>query len=156
MRLTEFLRRDLTLAGLEADGIEDAFHQIAEHLAGLGAVQSAGEVESLLLAREHSHTTVLRGGLAIPHTTLTGLPSPMLIVVTAARPIPSEGEDVEPVRVFFVVLSPPGYEGEHIRLLARICRLALHHGFIEELQVAPDAASAIEVIERVDDGRATS
>ena len=40
-------------------------------------------------------------------------------------------------------------EGE-IKLLARICRLVRHPGFMEELRSAPDGDSVVEVIERVD------
>jgi mannitol/fructose-specific phosphotransferase system IIA component (Ntr-type) len=54
------------------------------------------------------------------------------------------------VRVFFVLLSPPGREREHVKLLARICRLVRHEGFMDSLEAAPDARKVIEIIQTID------
>ena len=77
-------------------------------------------------------------------------PEAVLMVALAPEPVQFGPPETEPVGVFFVLISPPGHEGQHIKLLARICRLVRHPGFMEELRSAPDGAAAVEVIERVD------
>ena len=54
------------------------------------------------------------------------------------------------MRVFFVLLSPPGHEREHVKLLARICRLTRHEGFVESLEAAPTARGVVEIVEDID------
>jgi mannitol/fructose-specific phosphotransferase system IIA component (Ntr-type) len=65
-------------------------------------------------------------------------------------PIPFGPPDADPVNVFFVLLSPPGRESEHIKLLARVCRLSRHPGFLDDLAAASGPAEALEVVRMVD------
>jgi mannitol/fructose-specific phosphotransferase system IIA component (Ntr-type) len=54
------------------------------------------------------------------------------------------------VRVFVVLLSPPGRERDHVKILARICRLMRHDDFIDLLESAADDEAVIGVIESID------
>lgn len=150
MRLNRYLRPDLVLPGLAARDADDVIAQISRHLEAHGAVDSADAVEAALLAREGAHSTAMGHGMALPHATIEGLEEPVLMVALAEEPIDYGTPDDDPVDVFFVLLSPPGHEGEHIKLLARICRLIRHPGFVDELQSAADGEEAVEVIKRVD------
>jgi PTS system nitrogen regulatory IIA component len=107
-------------------------------------------ISEKLLERERSHPTTMGSGLAIPHATVPGLAAPVIGVALSPEPIPFGGAGAESARLFFVLLSPPGYEREHVKLLARICRLVRHQGIIEELERATDAPHVIEIIEAVD------
>ena len=151
MRLQRFLRPDLVLTDLQGSDVQDVIHRISLHLEAEGAVASRDEVEKGLIAREEAHSTAMGHGMALPHATIQGLPEPVLMVALAPEPVQFGPPDTDPVRVFFVLLSPPGHEGEHIKLLARICRLVRHPGFIEDLQGAEDGNAAVEVIERIDE-----
>lgn len=151
MRLNRYLRTDLVLPDLEARDAEEVIRRISRHLEERGAVGSGDMVRTKLLAREEAHTTALGHGMALPHATIEGLDEPVLMVALAGEPVPFGPPDADPVRVFFVLLSPPGHEGEHIKLLARICRLVRHPGFVDELQNAENGQSAVDIIERVDE-----
>jgi mannitol/fructose-specific phosphotransferase system IIA component (Ntr-type) len=151
MRLNEFLRSDLVLTDLAATDVAGVIDLLADHLHATGAVASADEVRESLMARERAHSTVMGQGMALPHATIPGLDAPVLMVALASPPVQFGPPETEPVTVFFVLLSPPGHESRHIKLLARICRLMRHPGFIDELRGAPDGARAVDVIERVDE-----
>ena len=56
----------------------------------------------------------------------------------------------DPIRIFFALLSPPGHEGTHIRLLARICRLARHDRVLEGLRGAGSPEEALGVLRDAD------
>lgn len=151
MRLRDYLRPDLVLTGLAARDMPSTLEAIATHLAAAGVVDSAEEALRGLTAREETHTTVLGHGMALPHTTLEGLEQPVVLVALAPEPIPFGPDDAEPVRIFFSVLSPRNREAEHIKILARICRLVRHENFVDELQSAPSAEAALAFIRAVDE-----
>lgn len=151
MRLRDYLRPDLILTDISAQDTESALGAIADHMANAGVVASAGEALARLKAREEVHTTVLGHGMALPHATLEGLEEPILLVALAPEPIPFGPDETEPVRIFFALLSPPNREAEHIKLLARICRLVRHENFVDELLGAPSAEAALAFIRAVDE-----
>lgn len=151
MRLRDYLRPELVLTDLTAPDMPSTLQAIAGHLADAGAVDSAEAALSGLKAREEIHTTVLGHGMALPHTTLPGLEQPVVLVAVAREPIPFGPEEAEPVRIFFALLSPPNREGEHIKILARICRLVRHESFVEELLAAPSSEAALAFIRSVDE-----
>lgn len=151
MRLRDYLRPDLVLTGFSAEDMSTTLQAIAEHLADAGVVPSSREALEGLMAREGAHTTVLGHGMALPHTTLEGLEDPVVLVALAPEPIPFGPDDTDPVRIFFALLSPPNREGEHIKILARICRLVRHGDFVEDLLATPTAEAALAFIRSVDE-----
>jgi mannitol/fructose-specific phosphotransferase system IIA component (Ntr-type) len=150
MRLSDYLRDDLILHGLEAQDASGALEAFGALFEEKGHLPSRMEVVQALTAREESHTTCLGQGVAVPHATISGLPKPLLLVATTGTPIPFGPPESAPVDIFFVLLSPPGREGDHIKLLARICRLAQHPDDLDELRGAVNGGSLLEAILRVD------
>lgn len=151
MRLSTYLRADLVLTDLSADDPSGVIRALGEHLEEQDVVQDASEVVSGLTRREEAHSTAMGHGMALPHATVSGLSRPVLMVALAREPVQFGPPETEPVRVFFVLLSPPGHESEHIKLLARICRLVRHHGFVDELHAATTGEEAVSVIRHVDE-----
>jgi PTS system nitrogen regulatory IIA component len=150
MRLREFLRDDFVLLRLKSSDVRGVVHEVSAR-AGTAGVGPGEVIEEKLMERERLHPTVMGSGLAIPHATVPGLDAPVIGVALAGNePIPFGGSEQDPVRVFFVLLSPPGLEREHVKLLARICRLVRHEGFIDSLEAAPDEGKVIEIIQSVD------
>ena len=150
MRLADYLSEDLVVYSLSAthrDGLLDA---IGAHLEENGLLPSGAEAARALKAREEAHTTVLGEGMAVPHATLPTLSEMILLVVRTPDPIAFGPTEAGPVDLFFVLLSPPGSEGKHIKLLARICRLARHPGLLEELREANGREALLRTILRVD------
>ena len=88
--------------------------------------------------------------MAVPHAVVPTLSDILLLVVSASRPVPFGPPDTDPVDLFFTLLSPPGREAEHIKLLARICRLVRHPGFLEGLRSAPGPEELYRALLRID------
>ena len=150
MRLSDYLTDDLVLNDLEAKDASGALEAFGALLEEGGHLASGEKITRALAAREESHTTCLGDGIALPHATVEGLAKPLLLVATTANPIQFGPPETDPVDLFFVLLSPPGSEGQHIKLLARICRLTRHPGFLDELRGAMDEESLLEALVRVD------
>lgn len=125
--------------------MEEALHAMADTLGASGAGASADTVYEALHAREQMHSTALGEGVAAPHATIEGVTDPVMLIATGAEPIPF-GPEADPVRLFFVLLSPPSMTGQHIRMLARIARLVRRPGLVDELV---SAATAGELLDRL-------
>src|SRR5690606_26696886 len=103
-----------------------------------------------LLAREAAHTTAMGNGVAVPHTTVAGLDRPLLLVAVSRDGVRYGPAGLEPIRVFFLLLSPPERAGLHIKLLARIARLVRHPGLVRRLEEAASPDAVFQELERVD------
>jgi len=150
MRLSDYLREDLVIHDLEAADMQGALTSFANLFQQGGHVASSWDIKEALQAREEAHTTCLGRGIAVPHATVPKLMKPLLLVARAKDPVPFGPPETEPADLFFVLLSPSGRGGEHIKLLARICRLAQHEEDLEDLRSAPDAPTLMEAILRID------
>lgn len=150
MRLKDFLHPDFVLLRLEGSDVDGVIEEVARK-AGAAGLGDPDVIRDQLLEREHLHPTVMGSGLAIPHATVPGLERPVIGVALAGeKPVPFGPTDQGAVRVFFVLLSPPGHEREHVKLLARICRLVRHAGFMDTLEASSGPDAVVEVIESVD------
>jgi PTS system nitrogen regulatory IIA component len=150
MRLRDYLKSDFVLLRLGARDVEGVVREVSRCAAEAG-VGSESLIGEKLLEREKVHPTVMGSGLAIPHATVPGLEAPVIgVALSGGDPIPFGAPDQDPVRVFFVLLSPPGHETEHVKLLARICRLVRHEGFIDELESAPNREKVLGFVELID------
>lgn len=150
MRLKEFLHRDFVLLRLGASDVEGVVAEVSRK-AGEAGVGDPETIREKLLERERLHPTVMGSGLAIPHATVPGLAAPVIgVALTGGDPVPFGGAEQEPVRLFFILLSPPGHEREHVKLLARICRLVRHEGFVGSLEAAAEPGRVVEIVENVD------
>jgi len=150
MRLSHFLRADLVVHAFVASDRNEALSRISALLEDRGVVPTGNGVFEALRAREDVHTTVLGDGVAVPHAVIPTLQDILLVVATAAQAIPFGPPESDPVDVLFTLLSPPGREAEHIKLLARICRLVRHPGFLASMRAAPGPEALYEAILAVD------
>ncbi len=150
MRLSEYVREDLVVLGVEETEIEGLFSRFAADLAARDVGASQEQIRSGLLERELAHPTSLGSGVAIPHAMIPGVQRTTLLVARLDQPVPFTAVDDEPVRLCFVLISPPARGSDHIKLLARICRLIKHPGMLESILSAPDAASVRKAVEEVD------
>ena len=88
--------------------------------------------------------------MAIPNAPVGSGDSTILLVAVSPDAIRFGPPESEPCRIFFVLLSPPGRESEHIKLLARLSRLVHHPGFVERLGGAGSTEGVLEAIREVD------
>lgn len=152
MRLREYLRPELVILGVKGRDAADAIHELVEQIGARGVVSDPGALEEALLAREAVHTTAMGSGVAVPHATIDGLARPVVAVAVSVEGVAFGPVGLDPVHVFFVLLSPPDQATLHIKLLARIARLVRHPGFIAELRDASSESAVLETLEAVDAG----
>jgi mannitol/fructose-specific phosphotransferase system IIA component (Ntr-type) len=148
--LRDYVRPELVSLELRAEGVAGAIHALVARLHELGLPAEPAEVEAALMAREEVHTTALGGGVAVPHATLEGLEQPILAVAIAPEGVAYGPVGLEPVHVFFLLISPMNQSRLHIKLLARIARLVRHPGLIATLRRCESAPELLAALERID------
>jgi nitrogen PTS system EIIA component len=150
MRLEDHLHPARVMVGLRARDRAGALGELARGLVEGGVEVPAARLQGALGEREAQQSTVLGRGIAVPHAVLPELDGPVMLVAVTAEPVAFGDPGQEPVRVFFTLLSPPGHEGNHIRLLARICRLGRHAQVLEALAAAPSAEAVLDILLQAD------
>jgi mannitol/fructose-specific phosphotransferase system IIA component (Ntr-type) len=146
MRLSDYLHEGLVIHDLEASDVGEVLEAIGLRFEDNGCLPSRNQAVEALRAREEVHTTVLGKGVAVPHATVPDLEKTVLLVARSLRPVPFGIQEGETANLFFVMLSPPGSEGEHLRLLARVCKLLRHPGFLDDVREAPNAQELLRRI----------
>lgn len=149
MRLSEFLEPDLVVLDLRSRGIEDTLATLVDHVRSVRDVEDPGAMVQALIERETAHSTSLGNGVALPHATVPGIEHPLVLIAVAPEGA-DFGEGPEPVRLFFLLLSPLAEAGTHIKLLARIVRLVRKPEVVAALVEAETAEALLEEVERLD------
>jgi PTS system nitrogen regulatory IIA component len=123
LRLADYLDADLVLWDLPCEDKPSLLRSLAsgaaEHLGGVATADLLAQLE----AREAQQTTGVGGGLALPHAELRGLEKTVVVVARPSVAVDFGAPDGESVDLLFLLLSPPGVAGEHLRLLARLARI---------------------------------
>jgi PTS system nitrogen regulatory IIA component len=148
-----FLEAGSTLYGFRASSRDDTIALFSETLASRGLIQNESAVSTGLTWTEDVHTTVIGNGVAIPHATVSGLDATLLMIAVSGDPIAYGPAEDDRCHVFFVLLSPPGLGGQHIRLLARIARLASDPAAVELLRSAGSDELLMEALQAMDNRR---
>jgi nitrogen PTS system EIIA component len=141
MSLASLTRPELILPDLAAGDRAGVLHALAGVVAADtadGPAPDAGALYARLAEREELGSTAVGGGVAIPHCKLPGVRREVVAVAVSPRGVDFGAADGEPVRLFFLVVSPPGSPAEHLRVLAAISRWVKSDGNVGRLLAAHD------------------
>lgn len=125
MGLGSLTRPELILSGLTAKDPSEVLRVFADRIVEAGAIGNTREPDELfrrLREREQLSSTGIGSGVAIPHCKMPGLKQAVVAVGLAPQGIEFGAADGQPVRVFFLVVSPEVSPAEHLRVLAAISR----------------------------------
>jgi nitrogen PTS system EIIA component len=136
----------LIFPGLQAGDPAGVLRELAERLAAAGAVATAGPLFERLWEREQLGSTAIGRGIAIPHCKLDGLPRVLVAVGLAPLGVDFGAADGQPVRLFFVVVSPSRSPAEHLQSLAAISRWVKSDGRVERLLQAERPSEVVELL----------
>lgn len=122
MDLSSLTRPELIypeIPGVDAPTVLRAF---ADRMAVEIDGADAEDLYRKLLEREQLGSTGIGSGVAIPHCKMKGLDHPVLAVGICHRTIEFGAVDGEPVRLFFLVVSPQSAPAVHLQVLAAISK----------------------------------
>jgi mannitol/fructose-specific phosphotransferase system IIA component (Ntr-type) len=146
VKLTELVDQGHVSLDLTTDGPETVLRTIAQRPAA-DLAMPVDKVAAALEDREQLGSTSVGGGFAIPHCKLDGLKR---VSVWLAR---LDGDGVEfgaldtnPVRFFFVVLSPPDQPAAHLQVLSQVARILKRDTVRSDLLAAGDTDTILEIV----------
>lgn len=148
MRLGSLTRPDLIFPDLPATDRAQVLRAFAGRIAGSGLVDDAEALFHKLWEREQLGSTAIGGGIAIPHCKVDRLKSGVVALGRAEEGVDFGAADGQPVRLFFLVVSPSQSPAEHLQILAAISRWIKVDGRVRALLEQPDAAALYDYIQR--------
>lgn len=125
MRLSQRLNPKHVLAEAAAADAAGAIARLVELLVADGAMAGPEPALSRALERERDYATGIGGGVALPHAHVPGLEQCLVALGVFPAGVDFGAAD-GPARLVFLFLTPPESSSGHLKLLARVTRLARH------------------------------
>jgi mannitol/fructose-specific phosphotransferase system IIA component (Ntr-type) len=144
MNLRELVDPRLVFTDVDAGSRDRALRSLADGLEREGAIPDAADLLAKLLERERQGSTAIGKGVAIPHCKLARLDRVVVAVGVATAGVAIETPDRQPVRLFFLVVSPESAPAAHLQSLAAISKWIKGDGNLERIRAAttPDEVRA--------------
>jgi mannitol/fructose-specific phosphotransferase system IIA component (Ntr-type)/predicted Kef-type K+ transport protein len=151
-RLIEFLQEENILTGLEANDKWEALRKLTDFFVKTHGVPTRlkDELYATIEQRESEFTTAVGLGAAIPHGRIdqgTGIRG---VLGICREGIEFDALDKEPVRLIMLVVTPKGYEKEHLEVMASLAEMISDAQIRNRLHAAISPNDAWEIIEDKD------
>jgi PTS system nitrogen regulatory IIA component len=146
MKLSSLICQDCSKAAV----LFNSKKRIIEFISQLAHEQlpqlSQQEILDALLAREKLGSTGIGRGIAIPHGRMSGIESPLAIILVSETPINFDAIDNRPVDLFIALIVPDGDSQLHLKTLATIADKLNDKGFCKQLRSAKTDQDLYHVI----------
>lgn len=148
--MSEYVEPDLVVTDVRPGDIGEILSQLVAPLSAHPSGPAMGAVLEALVAREALLSTGIGQGVAVPHAISENVDATKLVVGVARHGVEFHAIDGAPVHVFFVLISPPERQAKatHIKLLARIARLARHSQLVSMLRECEEPQQIVDGIAR--------
>jgi PTS system nitrogen regulatory IIA component len=149
--ISSLLSEELIIPDLEASGRDEVFEELIDRLADRDLLDSPEDALSALRDREEILSTGIGEGLAIPHAKMDSLDEFRAAFARIPDGVDFKSLDGKPAHLVFLLLSPKGEAGRHVRVLARVSRILKNASFRERLLDSETADSIFELIQEADE-----
>jgi PTS system nitrogen regulatory IIA component len=138
---------DVAIAGLSVASKKQAFHVLAEAVAGL-CHGDADEIFTAFMDRERLGPTGIGGGVAIPHIKIPAAKKLYGLLARVEKPIADYGAvDDAPVDIIYALVAPEDSRMTlHLKALAHMARFLKETRTREALRAAPDGTALVSVL----------
>lgn len=147
MRLTDILTEKRIKMPLVATTKEGAIQELVNLLADNGDLYDRDKALAAVMEREHTRTTGIGNGLAIPHGKANVTNELVMAIGRPATPVNFDSIDQKPVSLVLLLISPMDQTGPHIQALAHISRLMSIDSFRNKLLGASCGAEMFKIIQ---------
>lgn len=146
IKIINYLDKERINLDLKSKTKTDVIRELMKTMNDSDKIISSEKALSGLFSREELGTTGIGKGVAIPHAK-TDAVSDLLVGFGISKDGINYGSmDEEPVKIFFIFLSPLDGNQEYLKILARISRLIREEKFRNSLLAADTPEKVIEII----------
>jgi len=146
MRLSDYIKESTLDTDLSAATRDECIERMAELVRDGFGIRDHRAVVDGLLDREAVMSTGIGGGIAIPHTTSSEIGEAAISIARVRAGIDFDSIDGKPVHLIFLIVCSDKLPNLHLKVLARLARLAKHPSFIKNLKKAKSAGDMIKAI----------
>lgn len=150
MQLSEFLDPDLIFVLEDVSTHEALIERLAAAAGKALPGAGADRIAAALREREEQSPTSTPEGVGFPHALLPQLERTIVIVARLPKGVPSAVEDHPPVDLVFCIVGGSEEPWRHVRLLARIARVARGPGALKRFRSAESAEALLEALREED------
>lgn len=145
--LADMLTKGVVLVDVAGTTPGDIVRALSRALAArLGMTGDGNNFARLVLEREEQTSTGLGDGCAIPHAEVEGIDEPVLAFARTHEGIDFNSPDGKPVRLVFMLLTPPKAFERELRILAQLARTLRKEGIRKGLLTVHDRQDVISVL----------
>jgi PTS system nitrogen regulatory IIA component len=130
------LQDDLIIEEIEATDKMGVLREFARRLKSTGRIQNEEELVRVLAERESLGSTGIGNGIAIPHGKMNNIPEMIVAFGRSNRGVEYNSLDQQPVHLFFLIVTPDGRQGDHLKTLARVSRILKNPVLRDDLRKA--------------------
>lgn len=151
-RLIEFLQEEYILTGLKAVDKWDALVKLTDFYMRTHHVPAnmKNTLYESIREREREYSTAVGRGAAIPHARIDTGSGIRGVLAICREGVDFDAPDGEPVRLLMLVVTPRGYEKEHLEVMASLAQMISDEAIRTRLLAAIDPNDAWEIIESED------
>jgi len=146
MRLFDHLSPHSVLTGLHLESRDAVLKTLVDVACAAWSLPRPEEILELVRAREAKMSTGIGHSLAVPHAKCDHVPEIRLACCTLPNGVDFHSPDKKPVRLAFLLLSPPSSAGSHVRALSAVSRIS--PDLLEELVAANTPSDFLACMER--------
>lgn len=146
MRLSQILTPERIFLGVALDDSDQLLRHLARCMQRCHPALSAARIFDLLRAREHTGSTGLGAGVAIPHARLDSNEPPCAIFVRPHRSLSFNAPDGRAADLFFALAVPLHSTDLHLELLSEVAELFNDDAACTLLRRASSAATVMDVL----------
>jgi fructose PTS system EIIBC or EIIC component len=151
-RLIQFLQEEYIITRVQASDRWEALRKVTDFFIRTHHVPESKR-EALyesIRDRERRYTTAIGKGAAIPHGRIEKGAGIRGVMAILHHGVDFDAYDGEPVRLIMLVVTPKGFDNEHLEVMASLAQMLRHEGIRERLLAAMNPYDAWEVIESED------
>lgn len=158
MKFSDFIKADAINAEIKATEKEAVIRELVGNLVSSGGLKSSDEDDIIqaIIKREELGTTGIGRGIAVPHTKHPSVTSPVGTVGVCSEGVDFKSLDGEPVQLFFMLISPPDQQSEHLKALENITKKLHDETFCRFLKQARTASDVQQILTEADDNQFVS
>ena len=152
MKILDLIPAGGIVDDLRSDTKEGVLRELSEVICRAVPGMSPDHLLSVLMDRESLGSTGIGGGVAIPHGKISGIDQLVTVFGRSRGGVQFTSLDGRPVRFFFLVVAPESNSaGIHLKVLARISRLAKDERFRRRLVEAEGVEEIRQVFAEEDE-----
>jgi nitrogen PTS system EIIA component len=149
MNLSDYLNGSRIVLNLQGENKKHVLEKLVEILANQVSINQQNIVD-LLEVREKLSTTGIGFGIAIPHCKSSEVSELQVVVGRFEQGVDFNALDGKPVKLLFLLVAPEQSSSEHLKVLAKIARIAKDEDIRQHILQITDSNAVFDYIKEIE------